>query len=189
MISLSDLNGQSDFLADPRRSCRVVALLSAFVCVAWAFPAFSKPLLSKQEAEEFCLKTWFPRLRLGHTPATGEIPKLVDKLLELYAEDVELVDPNAPEMVQADSFAGKAQVRKYYEAVLAAYPVWNFTILEIFPTEKGFVLRYEGRDAGPVKRFEGVDILELKKQKQGWRIAKLMGYYDRAPFMTPATPR
>ena len=100
----------------------------------------------------------------------------------MHTDDIEIIDPNSQDLVQSDALRGKQQVRTYYEAILKNYPKWNIQILDIYPTEKGFVLRYAGTDAGPVKRFEGVDILELKKTVDGWRIGKIMEYYDRLPF-------
>ncbi|MCX6125149.1 MAG: hypothetical protein NTV34_10455 [Proteobacteria bacterium] len=143
-----------------------------------------KNLLSVQEAKDFCVKVWFPRLRLGHPVSDSELKSFVQKLLNLYDENITMVDPNSQTMIAKDSFKGKAEVANFYETILKLYPVWKFNILEIYPNPKGFVLRYEGLDAGPVKRFEGVDILELKKSAAKWQITKLMAYYDRYPFLS-----
>lgn len=152
-------------------------------------PAFaSKNMLSIEEAKEFCLSVWFPRLRIGHLAQKEEVSQYVNKLLELYTDDVEIVDPNAQDLVAADLIRGKVQVKQYYEAVLGNYPVWNIKILAIYPTAQGFILRYEGLNAGPVKRFEGVDILELTKIKGNWKIKRIMEYYDRVPFIETAKP-
>ena len=149
-------------------------------------PAFAvKNLLTVEEAKKFCLSVWFPRLRIGHFAQKDEVSQHVNKLLELYTDNIEIIDPNAQDLVAADSLKGKVQAKQYYEAILGNYPVWNIRILAIYPTTNGFILRYEGLDAGPVKRFEGIDILELKKIKGNWKIDRLIEYYDRVPFAEP----
>ena len=140
-------------------------------------------LLNVEEAQKFCLSTWFPRLRIGRVPTPDELTQFVDNLLKLYADDVELIDPNNKDIFGVEVLKGKDKVRQYYEAVLRNYPKWSFSILGIYPTEKGFILRYEGKDAPPVERFEGVDIIELRKEGASWVISKLFGYYDRKPFL------
>lgn len=100
----------------------------------------------------------------------------------LYTSDVEIVDPNSQDLVKSDSFRGRDQVADYYRIILKNYPVWTLEILDLYPTPKGFVLRYIGRNAGSVARFEGVDIVELKRVGGAWKISKIMEYYDRLPF-------
>lgn len=140
--------------------------------------------ISADEAQKFCLETWFPLLRIGHSPTPEELSIFVSKLLELYTDDIEMVDPNNKDLFGTDVLRGKGQVRRYYEAVLRNYPMWLFSILGIYPTESGFILRYEGRNAPPVDRFEGVDIIELRRVDGTLKISKLFGYYDRKPFLT-----
>ncbi|MGE0526334.1 MAG: nuclear transport factor 2 family protein [Bdellovibrionales bacterium] len=144
-------------------------------------------LINGDEARKFCLEVWFPRLRIGHTPTAAELKHFVSVLMELYTEDIELVDPNNKDIFGTEVIRGKEQVSRYYEAVLGHYPEWEFSILDLFPTPSGFVLRYEGRNAPPVARFEGIDVIELRKVGGAWKIAKLIGYYDRKPF-TEAGP-
>lgn len=143
-------------------------------------------LISKEDAEYFVKNTWLPRMGTGNPKATDEdIKRAANWLLELYTDDIEILDPNSQDMIGQDSFKGKNQVRLYYEAVLKAYPLWRLDVVDIFPTPKGFVLRYEGRDAWPVKKFVGVDIFELRKEGKDWKIAKLIEFYDRVPFPEP----
>lgn len=144
-----------------------------------------KTLLSVQEAKSFCLETWFPKLRFGQVLEGDELENRLDGLLALYTDDIQFVDPNNMEFFGKEILKGKPDVRNYYRAVLNQYPKWEFSIVEIFPTEKGFVLRYEGKNAPPVTKFEGVDILELRRTDSGWKISKLIGYYDRKPFSVP----
>jgi len=145
-------------------------------------------LLSKEEALDFCLNEWFPKLRMGHeNPTPDQVRSKVSELLKVYTAGFEMIDPNNQDSFQTDIIKGE-QVRAYYQAVLKTYPVWTFKILDIFPTQKGFILRYEGRDAPPVAKFEGVDIIDLEKIDGKWKIAKLIGYYDRVPFQKKEKP-
>ena len=139
-------------------------------------------LISHEEAQKFCLEQWFPKLRIGHEPTREELRAFVTDLLTVYTDDIEIIDPNNRDLFGKEVLKGKAEARRYYEAVLGNYPVWVFNILSLYPTKEGFVFRYEGLNAGHVARFEGVDIIELRKEGGAWKISKLMGYYDRKPF-------
>jgi hypothetical protein len=143
-------------------------------------------LITKDEAQKFCLEQWFLKLRVGHPPTREELRAFVTDLLTVYTDDIEIIDPNNREFFGKDVLKGKQDARRYYEAVLGNYPEWMFEILALYPTPEGFVLRYEGKNAGPVARFEGVDIIELRKEGGAWKISKLMGYYDRKPFFPAA---
>ena len=147
--------------------------------------------ISEREARDFCLKVWFPRLVLGKTMAAEGIQKHLDRLMEVYTPDAKLNDPNNPELYGKPVIQGHGELRKYYGTVLPLYPNWAFDILAIYPTPKGFVLHYRGKNAPPVKSFEGVDILEITgppKKIEDWKITRLDGFYDRHPFFeVPAT--
>ena len=142
-----------------------------------------RPFKDKKEIERFCLETWFPKLRIGHKPDEAELQASLTGLLEMYTDDIEFVDPNNLDHFGMPVLKGKDLVGKYYRSILANYHSWEFKILELHPTDKGFVLRYEGRNAPPVDSFEGVDIIEVVKTPNGIKISKLIGYYDRKPFM------
>ena len=137
--------------------------------------------MSKSEATEFC-KVWFAALVRGDRPVESSVQAL---LAEFYSDDITLIDPNFPQPL-----LGKSAVAGYYRIILNSYPNWKFEIRDIYPTERGFVLYYEGHVPGVVEKFLGSDILEFDEKG---KITKLIEFYDRQPFIEAAkqgsTPR
>ena len=90
---------------------------------------------------------------------TGNQP---EKLLTFYDENAFYLDPAQPKGLK-----GHAEIRPYFEKLLSWRPDWSWKRLEIFPTEKGFTLKWEAKipTAGEVVTKIGVDIVELKDGK------------------------
>lgn len=127
--------------------------------------------MSVSQAREFCQR-WFAALTRGER----EVGESVESLLsEFYSEEIVLIDPNFPRPL-----VGKTAVAGYYRLILGNYPNWSFQIRGIYPTEKGFVLYYEGHVPGVVESFLGSDILEFDERG---KITKLIEFYDRQPFI------
>ena len=140
-----------------------------------------------KEAQEFCLKHWFPALVLGNGLDEGQKEAKLDQAMRFYTESAELVDPNNIDHFAKATLKGHTELKNYYRLVLSAYPEWAFEIKAIYPTADGFVLHYVGKNAPPVESFEGVDILKIERGAPGtgpesFRIQKLEGCYDRLPF-------
>ena len=155
-----------------------------------AFPAFADSKVTREEALAFCNQVWFPELALGPGLTPAQVEARLDRLLTLYTPQAQLADPNNFDLFGKPILKGPEEIRKYYRAVLTHYPEWKFEIRAIYPTEKGFVLHYTGRNAPPVKEFEGVDILEIERGPAGsgpeaFKIEKLEEFYDRLPFSKP----
>ncbi len=130
--------------------------------------------VSKAKAEDFC-KQWFPALVRGEQN-TDEVVK--NLLRDFYTEDSVLIDPNFSK--QLTTYQERFN---YYFAVLDKYPNWKFEIIDIFPTETGFILHYQGSVPELVPFFRGVDIIDLTEVDGKLKIKKLVGVYDRTPFI------
>lgn len=103
--------------------------------------------MQQEEARAFCqrwLAAW-----------TGNQP---ERLLQFYAEDAYYRDPARP-----GGLHGHAEMRPYFVKLLAANPTWKWEPLEVFPTERGFTLKWQA--AIPMNERTvveiGLDIVEL----------------------------
>lgn len=110
----------------------------------------SHPLLD-QELVSFCeswLSSW-----------TGNRP---DLLLSFYHPDAFYRDPARPEGLK-----GHLQMLPYFQKLLAANPDWTWRAVEIFPTLKGFVLKWEAKipRGGALVTEQGLDIVEMGEGK------------------------
>lgn len=130
--------------------------------------------VSESIAREFC-REWFPALVLGPRDVGNAVEDLLDGF---YAENPTLIDPNF-----SKPQVGRFAVSQYYSSVMVNYPNWAFTIEEIIPREDGFVLHYIGNAPGVVDSFRGVDIIDLIKVDGKYKIKKLIGIFDRTPFI------
>ncbi len=116
--------------------------------------------MNSDELKVFCdewLKAW-----------TGNRP---EHLLSFYKEDAYYQDPAHPEGLK-----GHAAIKSYFEKLLAANPDWVWTLVELIPNEKGFVLKWQADipilDAAILTC--GVDIVEL----QDGKISRNEVYFD-----------
>lgn len=103
-----------------------------------------------------------------------------EKLLSFYHEDAFYRDPAKP-----DGLWGHQQLRPYFEKLLARNPDWVWKTLQIFPTEKGFALKWEAKIpvVGETVTETGMDIVEIKDQK----IIRNEVYFDTSRLKIGAT--
>ncbi len=122
-------------------------------------------MISADEALAFCSR-WLPAW-------TGNRP---DALLEFYADDALYRDPARPAAIR-----GRAALLEYFRKLLARNPAWEWRATEVFPTERGFALKWRADvpgERGSV-RLEGLDLVELRDG----RISRNEVYFD------PTAPR
>lgn len=93
-------------------------------------------------------------------------------LLDFYTEDSFYLDPANP-----NGLKGKEQIRIYFKKLLHRNPNWKWTAEEIFPTEKGFTLKWKAEIpvADENLFIYGLDIVELANDK----ISRNEVYFDR----------
>lgn len=105
---------------------------------------------------------------------TGNKP---ERLLAHYADDAFYRDPARPEGLR-----GREDLAAYFEKLLAKNPEWRWRRQALFPTEKGFVLKWEARlpRGDTVLRLEGMDLVEL----EGNKIRRNEVYFDPTPLRT-----
>lgn len=104
-------------------------------------------------------------------PAWTGGKEAVDGLLACYTPDAFYLDP-----VRPGGLNGHGEMRAYFEKLLAKYPDWRWEAEEIFPTEKGFTLKWKGiiPITGQIVTLYGVDIVEAK----GDKISRNEVYFD-----------
>lgn len=105
---------------------------------------------------------------------TGNKPQ---NLIEFYTDDVFYLDPS-----NQDGIKGKTNLLAYFTKLLRKNANWKWRIVEIFPTEKGFTLKWEAIIPVETKTFLifGVDIVEMK----GSKIMRDEIYFDRYNWQT-----
>ncbi|MEK7269356.1 MAG: nuclear transport factor 2 family protein [Planctomycetota bacterium] len=119
------------------------------------------------EASAFC-RRWLPAW-------TGGV-SAVNQLLSFYATDAFYSDPARP-----SGITGREALRVHFAALLRVNPSWRWKVDEIFPTERGFVLKWNAslpRKDG-VAEVKGIDIVEIKDDA----IIRNEVYFDRAAAM------
>ncbi len=114
---------------------------------------------------EFC-RQWLPAWT-GNEPET---------LLRFYTENAFYSDPAHPEGLK-----GHEQLREYFTKLLASNPNWLWEPVEVFPTLRGFTLKWRAViPAGKKKIVEfGMDIVELDDGK----ISRNEVYFDRSRLL------
>ncbi len=90
---------------------------------------------------------------------TGNQP---DKLISFYHPEIYYRDPAHPE-----GLSGHARLKAYFEKLLAKNPNWVWRAVEIFPTLKGFTLKWDAEipTAHGLVKEVGLDIVELSGDK------------------------
>ncbi|MFW9831947.1 MAG: nuclear transport factor 2 family protein [Candidatus Thorarchaeota archaeon] len=114
---------------------------------------------------EFC-RQWLPAW-------TGNNP---DILLDFYAKNAFYSDPANQNGIQ-----GHDQLKVYFTKLLALNPDWVWEPVEVFPTLKGFTLKWRAViPVGKKKLVEfGMDIVELDDGK----ITRNEVYFDRSRWI------
>ncbi len=114
---------------------------------------------------EFC-RQWLPSW-------TGNEPEV---LLQFYTENAYYSDPAHPEGLK-----GREQLRVYFTKLLEANPNWIWEPVEVFPTLRGFTLKW--RAVIPIAKKKlveyGMDIVELEDGK----ISRNEVYFDRSRWL------
>jgi hypothetical protein len=105
---------------------------------------------------------------------TGNKPK---QLLSFYTDDVFYLDP-----ANQDGIKGKANLEIYFTKLLNKNANWKWKVIEIFPTAKGFTLKWEAIIPVLDKAFliYGVDLVEMS----GNKICRDEIYFDRYNWHT-----
>lgn len=104
---------------------------------------------------------------------TGNQPQ---KLLAYYAEDALYVDP-----ANSKGLQGHKEILPYFEQLLRFYSDWKWTPLEVFPTEKGAIVKWRCTIPVGQEVIEevGLDIVEL----EGHMISRNEVYFDRTRLL------
>lgn len=125
----------------------------------------------RESAEAFC-RRWLAAW-------TGNRPQA---LVEFYAEDCYYQDPGRPEGLR-----GHAQLRPYFDKLLARFPDWVWEPVEVFPNQRGFCLKWQATiPMGSERRTAvGLDIVEVADGK----ITRNEVYFDPAVLRPNSAPR
>ena len=108
---------------------------------------------------------------------TGNKPAI---LLDFYTDDAFYLDPAYPKGLK-----GKEQLSTYLKKLLQRNPDWKWTAEELFPTEKGFTLKWKAEIPinGEALVIYGLDIVELTDN----RISRNEVYFDRHDWLMKFT--
>ena len=104
-----------------------------------------------EKAKDFCNR-WLPAW-------TGNKPEL---LVSFYSDDAFYSDPFIPQGLK-----GNERILKYFRKFVSYYPNWKYEYVEIFPTEKGFTLKWKVSlpiNSDTIVDF-GLDIVEISNDK------------------------
>ena len=104
---------------------------------------------------------------------TGNKP---EELIRFYSDDAFYSDPAV-----RDGLKGHKEMLPYFKKLLAANPQWIWKVLEIIPSDKGLVLKWEATIpvGDQVVREQGLDILEF----EDFEITRNEVYFDRARLL------
>jgi hypothetical protein len=99
-----------------------------------------------------------------------------EDLIGFYSDDALYVDP-----ANKLGLKGRDQILPYFKKLLAANPNWKWELVELFPTDLGFVARWKA--AMPVGTEVvteyGMDIVEIERG----RIRRNEVYFDRSSLL------
>ncbi|MFW9817385.1 MAG: nuclear transport factor 2 family protein, partial [Candidatus Thorarchaeota archaeon] len=104
------------------------------------------------------------------------------KLLSFYHEDALYVDPE-----KRGGLRGHKEIGRYFERLLDVYHDWVWTPIEVFPIERGTVLKWECSIPVDQEVIEevGLDIVEI----QNGKIKRNEVYFDRAKLLAAVERR
>ena len=122
-------------------------------------------MVNEKQALEFCSR-WLPAW-------TGNKP---DRLIEFYSNDALYLDP-----ANKAGLKGRDQILSYFKKLLGMNPNWIWEVLEVYPTEKGFLGKWKATIPVGVDVIiaHGVDIVEIK----GSKIVRNEVYFDRTELL------
>jgi len=117
--------------------------------------------MEKRKLEQFCVK-WL-------NAWTGNKP---EELIHYYAEDAYYQDPATPTGIK-----GQSDILNYFRKLLSKNPEWQWKMEELYPTSKGFILKWNANIpiGKEIINAVGMDIVELCRDK----IIRNEVYFDR----------
>ncbi len=118
--------------------------------------------MKREEVLDFCHE-WLPAWE-GNRP---------EDLIGFYSNDASYIDP-----ANKEGLKGRDQIFPYFKKLLAANPNWKWELVEVFPTDIGFVAKWKATipiGAELITEY-GMDIVEIE---QG-RITRNEVYFDRS---------
>jgi hypothetical protein len=121
--------------------------------------------MNRDEILNFCDR-WLPAWE-GNKPTN---------LIQFYSEDALYVDP-----ANKDGLRGREQIFPYLKKLLAANPAWRWETVQVFPTTRGFVVKWKATiPIGTETITEyGMDIVEIDRGK----ITRNEVYFDRSDML------
>ncbi len=127
--------------------------------------------MDKDELYTFC-KNWLDCW-------TGNRPL---ELLSFYTKDALYIDPANKKGLQ-----GHDQILPYFERLLRVYHDWKWKVIEIFPTQKGAIVKWHCEIHVGEETIEetGLDIVEIRDKK----ITRNEVYFDRTRLMAAVERR
>lgn len=121
--------------------------------------------MEREEISDFCSK-WLSAWE-GNRP---------DDLIRFYSDDAVYIDP-----ANKDGLRGHDRIFAYFKSLLAANPRWKWNMVDAFPTDAGFVLKWKATiPVGTEVITEyGMDIVEIEQE----RISRNEVYFDRSNLL------
>jgi hypothetical protein len=121
--------------------------------------------MKREEILDFCGR-WLPAWE-GNRP---------EELIGFYSDDALYVDP-----ARKIGLKGRDQILAYFKKLLAANPSWKWELVELFPTDLGFVAKWKATiPVGTEVLTEyGMDIVEIERG----RIRRNEVYFDRSSLL------
>jgi hypothetical protein len=121
--------------------------------------------MKREEILDFCGR-WLPAWQ-GNRP---------EDLIEFYSDDALYVDP-----ANKLGLKGRDQILPYFKKLLAANPSWKWELVELFPTDLGFVAKWKAAIpvGTEVVTEYGIDIVEIQRG----RIRRNEAYFDRSTLL------
>lgn len=117
-------------------------------------------------------------------PSKPELEKFCDQWLASWSRDATTLasfytstafyrDP-----ARSNGLKGREALQEYFAKLLLKYPGWAWKRQELYPTEAGFVLKWQATLKSG-QQFEGLDIVELNDGK----IQRNEVYFDPSPLL------
>ena len=97
----------------------------------------------------------------------------LDRIVELYAEDAELLSPLAATVTGSEAVRGHPALRDYFARALVAYPDLKFEIVDILRGVEGVTIYMRG--AG------GALVAEVLIVNPDRRVQRVLAHYSCAP--------
>jgi hypothetical protein len=118
--------------------------------------------MKRAEILDFCDK-WLPAWERNRP----------EELIGFYSDDALYIDP-----ANKEGLKGRDQIFPYFKKLLAANPNWKWELVEVFPTDIGFVAKWKATipvGAELITEY-GMDIVEIERG----RITRNEVYFDRS---------